>query len=65
MDIGGTGGFAGVTWRVRVLPGTLGGRLFFPIWFQNDLFSLILTVFDLSRALEGHYGPRFVPRRDI
>ena len=32
---------------------------------KNDLFSLILTVFDLSRPLEGRYGPGLVLRRDI
>ena len=32
---------------------------------QNGLCSPILTVFDLLRALEGRYGPRFVLGRDI
>ena len=32
---------------------------------QNGLFSLISTVFDLSRPLEGRYGPGLVLRRDI
>ena len=36
-----------------------------PILVQNGLFSPILTVFDLLRALEGRYGPRFVLGRDI
>ena len=36
-----------------------------PILVQNGLFSPILTVFGLLRALEGRYGPRFVLGRDI
>ena len=32
---------------------------------QNGLFSLIFAVFDLSRPLEGRYGPGLVLRRDI
>ena len=36
-----------------------------PILVQNGRFSPILTVFDLFRALEGRYGPRFVHGRDI
>ena len=36
-----------------------------PILVQHGLFSPILTVFDLLRALEGRYGPRFVLGRDI
>ena len=36
-----------------------------PILVQNDLFSPILTVFDLLWALEGRYGPRFVLGPDI
>ena len=35
------------------------------ILVQNGLFSPFLTVFDLLRALEGRYGPRFVLGRDI
>ena len=36
-----------------------------PILVQNGLFSPISTDFDLLRALEGRYGPRFVLGRDI
>ena len=36
-----------------------------PKWGQNGLFSLMFAVFDLSRPLEGRYGPVLVLRRDI
>ena len=32
---------------------------------QNGLFSLIFAVFDLSRPLEGRYGPGLVLGRNI
>ena len=42
----------------------------FRFWFWSKMadfhcFSLIFTVFDLSRPLEGHYGPGLVLGRDI
>ena len=40
-------------------------RLPCTILVQNGLFSLFFTVFDLSRPLDGRYGPGLVLRRDI
>ena len=44
---------------------TLISRPSYMILGQNGLFSLIFVVFDLSRPLEGRYGPGLVLRRDI
>ena len=64
MDMGSPGGVQGPNCNLGFSRGHCA-VVTCPILVQNGLFSPILTVFDLLRALEGRYGPRFVLGRDI
>ena len=44
---------------------TLISRRLRRFWVKLALFLVIFAVFDLSRPLEGRYGPGLVLRRDI
>ena len=61
--MGAPGGMQAPNCTFGVFTGPLCSR-FWSDFVQNGLFSPILTVFDLLRALEGRYGPRFVLGRD-
>ena len=64
MDTGAPGGMQAPNCNFGISRGH-GAVVTCPILVQNGLFSPFLTVFDLLRALEGRYGPRFVLGRDI